>query len=75
MTTERKKFIRYSGNQEVDIRGTGGIAYSVQRIGMPAVDNQMTTSFFTLQPVRGWETNHSQMTTRIYMFRSTANSS
>ena len=29
----------------------------------------MTTSFFMLQPVTGWETNHSQMTTSFFMLQ------
>jgi len=31
--------------------------------------SQMTTGFFTLQPVKGWETNHSQMTTSFFMLQ------
>jgi len=30
----------------------------------------MTTGFFMLQPVKGWETNHSQMTTSFFMLQS-----
>jgi len=36
---------------------------------MAAADSQMTTSFFMLRPVKGWETKHSQMTTGFFMLR------
>jgi len=52
------------------MRGTGGIAYGVQRIGMLAADSQMTTIFFMLHLLKGWETNHSQMTTSFFMLQS-----
>jgi len=37
---------------------------------MPAADSQMTTSFFTLLPVKGREINHSQMTTSFFVLQS-----
>jgi len=37
---------------------------------MLAADSQMTTGFFRLRPVKGWETNHSQMTTRFFTLQS-----
>jgi len=37
---------------------------------MLAADSQMTTGFFTLQPVNGWETNHSHMTTGFFILQS-----
>jgi hypothetical protein len=36
---------------------------------MLAADSQMTTGFFTLRPVKGWETNHSQMTMGFFMLQ------
>ena len=36
---------------------------------MSAADSQMTTGFFMLQPVTGWETNYSQMTTGFCMLQ------
>jgi len=36
---------------------------------MLAADSQMTTGFFTLRPMKGWETNHSQMTTSFFMLQ------
>jgi len=37
---------------------------------MSAVDSQMTTGFFAFRPVKGWKTNHSQMTMSLFMFQS-----
>jgi len=41
-----------------------------KRVSTVRADSQMTTGFFTLRPVKGWETNHSQMTTSFFMLQS-----